>query len=482
MDPEVDFTCSYVRSHWELGDEEGEDCDVMFDDDSSFIIQSGSMCAEEISSAVTKFCQELPHWDSVNRVLYGRQFRCTDGDWDTITLESIPGFKTEYDIQVRTTDEDWNSMEVKESQLPIVQWLNIVTMQFNIDMAGPGDEDPICVASDSASKWGISPEMQAQEKNGSCKAWQMQQQNLTRAVSAPMTSARAAYNLCRLFSQREFHLRTSDYGNNELYFTCAWHPRNAFRLHACIGGICKQSMQYVHEVFGEGGSFNMSLSEENAEFVGPQWYLWGNVAVNDDTTKLRSDGLIVKQFHKPSPKTFSLNVKNVSSIATAEFRPEAFEEERDDLNEKLQEPDGDDGLWDQRCPHLNKEWKTHPCAYEMATWIADFCTTFSHKFPMEQTDSSSPFGKLKLQCVNYGGTSHTWTSVKMESLPETKEVGEQSRKGIGAIFQYVDLTSQTLNIPVEFESGYASCMNVSLLEHKAVHWRSDLKKLVFQAA
>lgn len=72
--------------------------------------------------------------------------------------------------------------------------------------------------------------------------------------------------------------------------------------------------------------------------------------------------------------------------------------------------------------------------------------------------------------------------MKLESLPEIKELGETSRKGVGAIFQYVDLTSQTLSMPVEFETGFHSCMNVSLPEHKAVHWRSDEKRLVFQAA
>jgi hypothetical protein len=414
--------------------------------------------------------------------LYGKQLRCTDGDWDTIALQSIPGFKTVNDIQVRTTHEDWNFMEVKQSELPIVEWLNIVTMTFNVDMAGPGDEGFECVASDSAKKWGISPEMQAQEKKESCKAWQMQQQNMAKEVSAPMTSATAAYNLCRLFSQNEFHLRNSEYGDNELYFRCAWHPRNAFRLLACIGGICKQSMKYVHEVLGEGGLFNMSLSEENSEFVGPQWYLWGDVAVDHDTTTLRSDGLTVKQFHKTTPKKFSLKAADAESIATVQFSPADFQEQREALNQQMQNPEEGDGLWDQRCPHLNKEWQRHPCAYEIAMWIADFCTTFSHAFPMEQTDSSSPFGKLKLQCVNYGGTSRTWTSMKLESLPEIKELGETSRKGVGAIFQYVDLTSQTLNMPVEFETGFHSCMNVSLPKHKAVHWRSDEKRLVFQAA
>jgi len=386
------------------------------------------------------------------------------------------------DIQVRTTDEDWNSMEVQQSRLPIVQWLNVVTMKFNVDMAGPEDDDFKCVASDAAEKWGISPEMQAQEKNESCKAWHMQQQNMAKEVSAPMTSATAAFNLCRLFSKHEFRLRNSEYGDNELYFRCAWHPKNAFRLFACIGGICKQSMKYVHEVLGEDGLFNISLSEENEEFSGPQWHLWGDVAVGHDTTTLRSDGLTVKQFHKTTPKKFSLKAADAGSIATVEFSPADFQKERDALNQRIQNPERGDGLWDQRCPHLNKNWQTHPCAYELAMWIADFCTTFSHAFPMEQMDSSSPESKLKLQCVDYGGSSRTWTSMRLESLPEGKHVGEDSRQGVAAIFQYVDVTSQTLNIPLQFETGFDSCMNVSLPQRKAVHWRSDEKRLVFQAA
>jgi len=482
----MDLTCSEVRSSFEehglMEDQKEGKCDFMYDDDTSFVIESESVCAEEISSAVTKFCRELPHWDLVNRVLYGKQLRCTDGAWNTIALQSIPGSKTVNDIQVRTTDEDWNFLKVKESQVPIVQWLNIVTMKFNIDMAGPEDEGFECVAPDSAEKWGISPEMQAQRKTESCKAWHMQQENKAKEVSAPTTSATAAYNLCRLFSKDEFHMTNSEYGDNELYFRCAWHPKNTFRLLACIGGICKQSMKYVHEELGEGGFFNMSLSAEDEEFLGPQWYLWGDIAVGDDTTTLKSDGLTVKQFHKTTPKKFSLKTADAGSIATVEYSPADFQKNRDALNQQIQKPEEGDRLWNQRCPQLNTHWQEHPCAYEMAMWIADFCTTFSHEFPMEQTDSTSPEGKLKLQCVTYGGTSRTWTSVKLVSLPEIKAVGEQSRQGVGAIFQYVDLTSQTLNMPVAFETGFDSCMNVSLPKRKAVHWRSDEKKLVFQAA
>ena len=145
----------------------------------------------------------------------------------------------------------------------------------------------------------------------------------------------------------------------------------------------------------------MSLSEENSEFLGPQWYLWGDIAVGDDTTTLKSDGLTVKQFHKTTPKKFSLKAAD-AGVATVEFSPADFQEERNDLNQQIQNPEGSDGLWNQRCPHLNTHWQEHPCAYEIAMWIADFCTTFSHEFPMEQTDSSSPEGKLKLQVCEIG--------------------------------------------------------------------------------
>merc|ERR1719410_1148051 len=100
-----------------MEDQESGKCELMYDEDSDFVIQSESVCAEEISSAVTEFCQELPRWDLINRVLYGKQLRCTDGDWDTIALQSIPAFKTVNDIQVRTTDEDWSFLQVKESRL-----------------------------------------------------------------------------------------------------------------------------------------------------------------------------------------------------------------------------------------------------------------------------------------------------------------------------------------------------------------------------
>merc|ERR1719195_377993 len=83
-------------------------------------------------------------------------------------------------------------------------------MKFNVDMAR--DDDYECVASDSAQQWGISLEMQAPEKNETCKAWHMQQQDMAKEVSVPEKGATAAYNLCRLFSKHDFHLTNSEYG------------------------------------------------------------------------------------------------------------------------------------------------------------------------------------------------------------------------------------------------------------------------------
>jgi len=481
-DPDLKLTCSDVRSHFkdsgEMEDQESGKCQAMYDGESEWVVKSGSPCAEEVRGAVTKFCQELQRWDLINRILYGKQLRCTDADWDTTALQSIPAFKIMNEIQVKTTDEDWNSMLKVQSQLPIVEYLNIETMEINVDMAGPEMQDYDCVASDAEKKWGISPEMQDQAKKKSCKAWQMQQQDMMKEVTASATTEAAAYNFCRLFSQEAFHLKNGGMGDSELYFTCLPHPKNAFRLLACIGGICKLSTNYVHEVLGEGGFFNMSLSEENSEFLGPQWYLWGDVSVDGDTTMLRSDGLTVKLPHFTDSTKFSLKEADVGSIANVQFSPAAFEAyEAKKL--QLQNPEEGDRLWDERCPKINKEWQRHPCAYEMAMWIADFCTTFSHEFEMQEMSKSS--SKLKMQCVTFGKTSPMWITMHLLTLREAEDVGQQGRKGESFIYQFVDLDSQTINMPVEFGSGFDSCMNIDLPKRKAVQWRADGQKLVFSA-
>jgi len=491
MDPdEKELTCSDVRSIFEehelMEEHKRGECGLMYSEDTDFAIQSDSPCAEEISAAVTKFCQELPRLDLINRALYGKQLRCTDGDWDTRALQSIEAFKIVNDMQVRTTAEDWDSMDVKQSQFPIVEYFNIVTMNFNVEMAGEEETTEYdCVASDSEKKWGISREMQDQAKSKSCKAWQLQQQNMKKEVTASDSTAAAAHNFCRLLSQDAFHLKSSEIGDSALYFRCMWHPKNAFRLLASIGGITKMSMKYVHEVLGEGGFFNMSLSAEDEEFLGPQWYLWGDVSVDHGTggtTTLRSDGLTVKLPHKTTPTEFTLEAADAGSIATVEFSPEyteGYEEDREAKNLQLQNPQEGDRLWDERCPKINKEWQRHPCAYELAMWVADFCTTFSHKFVLQQTDKSS--SKLKMQCVTYGHTSPMWITEQLVTLPEEVDVGEQEKKGDGSLYQYVDLSSQTLNMLVEYGNGFESCMKVDLPKHKALHWRDDKQKLEFSA-
>lgn len=483
--------CALLRAS--LRDNVAEDqigtCDVINDHDlgNVKIGDFGNVCEQEVKEAVTEFCQGLQRWDSIYRFVYGKKLRCTGDDWTTKALETIPAAKHVDGIIVSTNNEDWDSISDNLKQLspPIVQYLDVGTMKFNIDIDPDGNYHD-CITSDLEKIWGISPEMQDQEKSKSCKAWQLQQQDMQKDVNAIPSKAEAAHNFCRLFSQSAFDSKNEN-GRHGLDVRCVWHPNNAFRVHACIGDVCKESMEYVHEVLGADGFFNMSLSKEGEAFMGPQWHMWGNVAVDlGGNTTLKSDGVTLKTSLSKTPLKFSLEAGDAGSIANIKFNPAKYKEMREAVNQKLQNPDPEenDRLWDKRCPKINLEMQRHPCAYEIAIWIADFCATFHEQFEMEDSLTQS---SLALTCQVYGGSTMKWSSMQLLTLPRTEVAGQGSARADGAIYQYVDLNSQTLNMPVEFKSvgrefaSFDSCMNVSLPERKAVHWRKDGKKLVFSA-
>lgn len=476
--------CDDDRLQAPKSQQSSEHCDILYNESNMFLVASNAACSGAIGAAVNKFCDDLERLAPIYTLLYGRQLRCRSADaWDSTTLESLPAFKTVSGNSVRTNSSDWDSMshEVKRSQAPIVQYLDITTMKFNIDMPGRRKQDHACVASEAERKWGLSPEMQDRHRQSSCTAWQTQQQIMAKPENVRPSEAMVAYNFCWLLGLSGFTWRSA-HGTDNFDFGCVRHPNNAFRLVASINGFSKISTTYVHEVLKKYGSFNMSFCNEGEEYLGPIWYLWGSIDATKTTVTLRK--LTWKAIHKTPPT--EIVAKNATSNAVVEASIDRLswsaermlmhrlDQARKDYALQLQRSDVD--LWGDRCPPLNKEYAMHPCAYEMALWLADFCTTFNAGF--EIPEHAHPENKLALQCTARGGALR-WYSMELVTLPRRPETGQLDYPGKDLMFTYVDISRQTLNIPVKFHQTFRSCMYVSLPNRTAVHWRDDNQTLVY---